>query len=82
MEWYSLLRARSKFLDPWAVHLEILNNGIPILSLVARLIASDETFLPNPDIDDLWRYAVPPDVPADLCWKLGEWEGCFRVASA
>jgi len=46
------------------------------------LIVFDETFLPNPYIDDLWRYAVPPDVPADLCWKPGEWEGYFRSACA
>jgi hypothetical protein len=49
MEWYLLTRARGKFLDPWAVRLEILNNGILIIRLAARLIASDETFLPNPD---------------------------------
>jgi hypothetical protein len=82
MEWYSLTRACGKFLDPWAVRLEILNNGILIIRLVARLIVSDETFLPNPDIDDLWRYAVPQDISAELCWKLGKWEGCVGVASA
>ena len=42
------VRARGKFLDPWAVRLEILNNGIPIIRLAAKLIVSDETFLPEP----------------------------------